>query len=79
MSAALKPEFVGRLNIVLKLALKAGFDPEFRSRLEPGLRAEVWPVLIAVLKRRLRSTLNCDLRSEFTPGVIPVLITQIPT
>jgi hypothetical protein len=41
--------------------------------------AEVWPVLIAVLKRRFRSVLNTDLRPEFTPEVTPLLITQVPT
>jgi hypothetical protein len=67
------------LNDVLKLALKAEFGPEFRTRLGPDFMAEVWSVLIAVLKRRLRSVLNTDLRAEFTPEVTPLLITQVPT
>jgi hypothetical protein len=66
------------LSAVLRLALKAEFGPELRSRLEPGFRTEVWPVLIAVLKRRLKSVLNADLRTEFTPEVTPLLITQVP-
>ena len=59
--------------------MKTDFDPELRCRLDLDFKTEVWPLLKAVLKCRLRSVLNCDLKDEFTPEVTPMLITQLLT
>jgi len=79
LNAALKPELVRRLSVVLKPVLETEFGPELRSQLKPGFMPEVRPVLTAVLKPRLSSVLSRELRLEFTLGVTPLLITQLPT